>query len=201
MLCCHLGDPQGPLLAGAGKGPSCPQIQIQRLRKVVQGSCGAPKRSAQERRRGWEGWWWVGSFIFDYQAKAAFCLKQAWPFPVPRAFAPDLHGILSSQRQAPSDNASSSGDHTGPKVRLPARGGQWAALGYLVPSLPTGGLWPGGGGRGRVLVLGGGGTPYPPESSGRRSTCLSSLGMCPGLRAVAWAAPLVGLWRLLGKEV
>lgn len=49
----------------------------------------------------------------------------------------------------------------GPKVRLPARGGQWAALGYLVPSLPTGGLWPGGGGRGRVLVLGGGGTPDP----------------------------------------
>lgn len=49
----------------------------------------------------------------------------------------------------------------GPKVRLPARGGQWATLGYLVPSLPTGGLGPGGGGRGRVLVLGGGGTPDP----------------------------------------
>lgn len=129
MLCCHLGDPQGPLLAGAGKGPSCPQIQIQRLRKVAQGSCGAPKRSAQERRCGWEGWWWVGSFIFDYQAKAAFCLKRAWPFPVPRAFAPDLHGICHL-RDKPHQTTHLLLETTlGPKVRLPARGGQTACQG------------------------------------------------------------------------
>ena len=35
--------PKARLLAGAGKGPSCPHIQIQRLRKAAQGGRGTPK--------------------------------------------------------------------------------------------------------------------------------------------------------------
>lgn len=73
----------------------------------------------------------MGSFIFDYQAKAAFCLKRAWPFPVPRAFAPDLHGICHL-RDKPHQTTHLLLETTlGPKVRLPARGGSSALPGPL----------------------------------------------------------------------
>lgn len=71
----------------------------------------------------------------------------------------------------------------------------YCLLGHLAPSLPTRGL----------EVVGWGecwcwGALDPLNLGEGRSACLSSLGVYPELRAVAWVAPLTGLWRRPGRK-
>lgn len=87
----------------------------------------------------------------------------------------DFHGILSSQRVKPHQTT-------------------------LVPEavLPAGGAW-------GLEGVGGGecwcwGALDPLNLGEGRSACLSSLGVYPELRAVAWVAPLAGLWRCPGRK-
>lgn len=86
----------------------------------------------------------------------------------------EFHGILSSQRVKPHQTT------LVPTAVLPA-GGTWGLEGMGGECWCWGALDP--------LNLGEG-----------RSACLSSLGVDPELRAVAWVAPLAGLWRCRGER-
>lgn len=90
----------------------------------------------------------------------------------------DYHGILSSQR-----------------VKCP-QGHTACWVTWLLPCPP--GAW-------GLEVVGWGecwcwGALDPLNLGEGRSACLSSLGVYPELRAVAWVAPLTGLWRRPGRK-
>lgn len=83
-------SPRSPLLAGAGKGPACAHIQIQRPRKVAQG--------------GWEVWpegagggWAGSSLIIRQMVPLAWGRGLALPIP-PTASSPELRGVLCHHR-------------------------------------------------------------------------------------------------------
>lgn len=131
MLCCPLGDPHRPPLAGAGKSLNCHHIQTQQLRKVAQGGRGASKRSAREMQAGGAGGRWAASPLI---------IRQTVPFQLHRAFFPDLHGIPSSQRQ-PHQTTVFRRPLWSPRPQCMAGCGgrpQWVALGTWLPSCPPG---------------------------------------------------------------
>lgn len=133
------------------------------------------------------GWWWVGRFIPDYGGNGTLGLGWASGFPITE---PSLLTSVASCHLR-GDKPHHTMHILDTTLATEAMLSEGPALGHLAPSPPTRGLWPGAGGKGRLLVLGG---PDPLNLGEGREVCTPLQPRCmpwaegSGVGSASWGA-------------